>query len=341
MAGTPRRLGKGLNELFDGVKSVKTDEKGAPEIGRVALEAIRPNPDQPRKRIDEEALRELSESIRHQGVVQPILLRPIPQSGTVRYEIVAGERRYRASLLVGLTDIPAFIREMSDKESLAIALVENLQREDLNPLEEAQAMSRLISDWNLTQEELAGRIGKSRSAITNALRLLHLPEDVRSGLGNAEITAGHARAMLGLSETGAISELYARVVDYGLSVRQTEEQAAHFKEHGALPMMEEPACKPKSQPRKAKSLGRDPVVKRIGAALSEGLNLKVRLSGTLETGKISIAYAGREDLEGLLKRLGLSLEVADKSDHAAEKNAPTVPTAPDADNTPGDGGLED
>ena len=207
-------LGKGLNAIFIENDSEKND-------GAVTLKIseIEPNRSQPRKEFDEQALSELAESISAHGLLQPLLVRPLPLGG---YEIVAGERRYRACRMAGLTEVPVIIRELTESETMELALIENLQREDLTPLEEAEGYAVLLNEHHFTQEEIAQSMGKSRPAIANALRLLKLPESVRELLRDGSISAGHARALLTLDSEEAMLTVAEEIIKKDLSVRQTE-----------------------------------------------------------------------------------------------------------------------
>lgn len=213
---TPPRLGRGLAALFADMPA--KNGSGSDEIRRLPIDLIDPNPFQPRMDFDEESLRDLAESIRNQGLLQPILVRPTP-GAPERYQIIAGERRWRAATMAGLHEIPAICRDMNDAESAAAALIENLQRENLNPIEEAEGYQRLIDNFNLTHEALGNVVSKSRAHVGNIMRLLTLPESVRNEVRKGVISVGHARAMLTLPDPASI---VAEVVKKGLSVRQTE-----------------------------------------------------------------------------------------------------------------------
>jgi len=207
-------LGKGLNAIF-----IENDNEENNGTVTLKISEIEPNRSQPRKEFDEEALNELAESISKHGLLQPILVRPLTLGG---YEIVAGERRYRASRMAGLTEVPVIIRELSESETMELALIENLQREDLTPLEEAMGYSALMNEHGFTQEEVARSVGKSRPAIANALRLLKLPESVTDYLKDDKISAGHSRALLTLPDEEMMKEVCEQIVKSDLSVRQTE-----------------------------------------------------------------------------------------------------------------------
>ena len=207
-------LGKGLSAIF-----IENDTEDNNEVITIKISQIEPNRNQPRRSFDEDALEELSQSIKEHGVLQPILVRPQIYGG---YQIVAGERRYRASRMAGLTEIPAIIKELSDSETMQIALIENLQRRDLSDLEEAKGYQTLMDEYGFSQEEVARTVGKSRSAVANTLRLLGLPDDVKELLDQGKLSAGHARALLVVEQDKEIKEAADKIIKEGLSVRQTE-----------------------------------------------------------------------------------------------------------------------
>ena len=214
-----KALGRGLSALLG------TPESESEELREIDINRILPNAQQPRKNFDEEGLNELADSIRAHGVIQPIVVQPLPDSF---FQIIAGERRWRASQRAGLLRMPAVIREIGTDSSLEIALIENLQREDLNPIEEAQAFEKLIVDLGLTQEEVAIRVGKSRATITNMLRILRLPAEVQLWIGENKLTTGHAKALLSLSEPGAILDAARKIIQGTLSVRQAEALVSRY-----------------------------------------------------------------------------------------------------------------
>ena len=208
-------LGKGLDALF----LDNAIDENAGSVSSLPINDIEPNRDQPRKTFDEEALGELAKSIADHGVIQPLLVRPMTDGS---YQLIAGERRWRASRMAGLTEVPVVIREMSDSEAMELALVENLQREDLNPIEEARGFQLLMETYALTQEQAASRVGKSRPAVANAMRLLLLPDDVLRMVETGTLSAGHARALLGLPQSEDMVQMAKLIVEKGLSVRETE-----------------------------------------------------------------------------------------------------------------------
>jgi ParB family chromosome partitioning protein len=257
------------------------------ELRTISIESIRPNEYQPRRRFEESALSELAESIRELGVLQPILVRPLAHGG---YELVAGERRWRAARRVGLADIPAIIRTTSDLESLEEAIVENLHRADLNAIEEANAYRQLVDDFALTQDEVARRVGRSRSAVANTLRLLQLPGSVQRLIMAGRLSAGHARAVLAVSDPVRQRELAEYMVDARLSVRQAEELVKSNSQASDSPAA---TAAPSSPPLTTKSAAVLEVQKR----LSDLLDTKVVVTESSKNGKITIDFADRTDLD--------------------------------------------
>lgn len=250
-------LGKGLSAIFS-----ENDTEDNNEIQTLKISQIEPNRSQPRRSFDEEALGELAESIREHGVLQPILVRPQIYGG---YQIVAGERRYRASRMAGLSEIPAIVRELSDSETMQIALIENLQRRDLSPLEEAKGYKTLMDEYNFSQDEVARTVGKSRPAVANTLRLLSLPEDVKPLLEDGSLSAGHARAILSIEDEALATETAQKVVKEGLSVRETENLTKKLS-------------KPKKAKKNASSPVKPPAFTEVELALSETMGTKVKVS---------------------------------------------------------------
>ena len=274
-------LGKGLNAIF-----IENDsEKG----GTVTLKIseIEPNRSQPRKEFDEKALSELAESISEHGLLQPLLVRPLTLGG---YEIVAGERRYRACRMAGVTEVPVIIRELTESETMELALIENLQREDLSPLEEAEGYNVLLTEHGFTQEEIARSMGKSRPAIANALRLLRLPESVKEYLKDGKISAGHARALLTLESEELMKQIADEIIEKDLSVRQTE----------AL-------CKKPVKPQKQEQqTEKQPsFYKMVELALNESLGRKISItkSKNKEGGVLQIEFYSDDELTELSNKL--------------------------------------
>lgn len=267
-------LGKGLSALFSDSSQETKLESGVQEI---EINRIEPNPDQPRTAIDEERIAELSASIALHGVLQPIMVRPVGE----KYQIIAGERRWRAARLAGLEKVPVIIKNSGDTETLEIALIENLQREDLNAIEAAYGYKRLIEQHNMKQTELAERVSKSRSAITNTLRLLDLPEEVQEMLYAGKLTAGHARAVLSIADEESRIKLAQKIVDGNLSVREAE-GLARLLEGGAMPKSARPIA-PKS-------------FKTVARKLRKILESKVRVKQTKDKNKIEIEFEDEDDL---------------------------------------------
>jgi ParB family chromosome partitioning protein len=301
MTGTGRGLGKGLDALFNPSQPQKQEasEKGILDL---PLDRIEPNPDQPRQSINEEGIRELAQSITEQGLLQPLLVRPHPTTKN-QYQIIAGERRWRASKLAGLHAVPALIRQLSDSEALIIGLVENLQRHDLNPVEEAQALGRLLQELHISQDELARRIGRSRSGVANSLRLLQLESEILSALADSKISAGQARTLLAIPESQARMILFQAALDRGLTVRQMEKAASHWKNNGYFP----PPVEQKTQQTKDKSEF-ESAQKTIQQALTQVLETRVKVSGRKDKGRITLAYTSEEELCRIIQRLGLDPE---------------------------------
>ncbi|WP_027177283.1 ParB/RepB/Spo0J family partition protein [Maridesulfovibrio hydrothermalis] len=306
MAGVTGGLGRGLDALLGGGKGDDTEERSSAALidaRQIDIDMIVTNPNQPRKEFAPEALKDLSESIRSKGVLQPILVRPIAGRKD-RFELVAGERRLRASKLAGLGEIPALVKEMTDLESMAIALIENLQREDLNPIEEAKGYQELISKFGLSQEQLSGQVGKSRSTLSNSMRLLTLAEPIQNAIGNGKITAGHGRALMAVADESAREELFNRVLSEGMSVRQSEGAAVYFKENGRLPEGDvskpKPAARKKKEPKKLEES-----LVRIKGRLESALETKISFSGSYSKGKMTINYSNEEELERIVAILEL------------------------------------
>jgi ParB family chromosome partitioning protein len=278
-------LGRGLGAL---IPEVEVGEKDRESISELDIQAVEPNPRQPRKHFDQARLEELATSIREHGVVQPIVVRP----KGARYEIVAGERRWRASQLAGLTKVPALVREFSEAETMEIALIENLQREDLNPLEEAEAYRILLEEFHLTQEELAQRLGKSRPQITNTLRLLQLSPVARAEVQAGRISMGHAKVLLGLDSVDEQNQLARRVAEGGMSVRELETAVKAVQ-----------GSKRQGSKREAQGLSYDLLA--VQTKLSEFFGTPVKVVGGEEKGKIEITFFGTEGLNRILEAVGL------------------------------------
>ncbi|TQR20027.1 ParB/RepB/Spo0J family partition protein [Psychrobacillus vulpis] len=273
-------LGKGINALFPGEDLNETEK-----VEQIALEKIKPNPFQPRKIFDEEAMKDLSESIKEHGVLQPIILR---KKGS-KYEIVVGERRFRASELAGLDEIPAVIRELNDQQMMEIAILENLQREDLTPIEEAEAYQNLMENLSLTQEQLAFRLGKSRPHIANHIRLLTLPEEVRNSISSGELTMGHGKALLGLKKKKNIPLIMVKTIKEKLNVRQLEALVQRLNDN---------------VPRETtKTEKKDIFTVEKESELRELFGTGVSITKNKNKGKIEIEFYSDDDLERILQLL--------------------------------------
>jgi ParB family chromosome partitioning protein len=279
----PKGLGRGLDALLTGF-----DEPGAKDaLQALAIDRLQPGRYQPRTQMDEAALDELAASVREHGVMQPILVRPI-EGG--RFEIVAGERRWRAAKRAGLREVPALVKAVPDQSALALALIENIQREDLNPLEQANGIARLVDEFGLTHDAAAKAVGRSRSAVTNLLRLRELAKPVQAYLMGGQLDMGHARALLALP-AGQQTAAAARVVAQGLSVRETERLAHQFAHPG------------RRQARRA-ARAADPDVARLQDELAETLGAKVTIEAQAGgAGKLVIRYSSLDQLDGILARL--------------------------------------
>lgn len=316
-----RRLGKGLGSLLAEIEtSDRTREKSELTVLMSPISSIFPNPEQPRKDFDQTHLDELAASIKEKGVIQPILVEAKPD-GT--FCIIAGERRYRASKLAGLEEMPVIVRNYDQGETLEIALIENLQREDLNALEESLAFQALMDKFSLTQEQIASRLGKSRSAVANSLRLLKLPKAVKDGLRSSQISPGHARTLLGLNGDDSLLErLYTRIVEEQLSVRETEVLVKHVNAGADI---DEPVNSPDDyqSPQLIKDLTRGASVKEsqklsnsvekrsaeiwdLEEKMIRCLGTKVHIKGDANKGKIEIDYYSIEDLNRLYELIDRS-----------------------------------
>lgn len=308
MSSMSRGLGKGLDALFQNSSGDAAPVRSAEKPKEISITALSPNPQQPRRQFADAQLEELTASIRSQGILQPILVRPAADSGG--YEIIAGERRWRAAKAAGLGSVPVIIKEMSDQEVLVVALMENLQREDLTPMEEAAGLQQLKDEFGLSQEDLATRLGKSRSAVANTLRLLTLPESARQDLADGTISPGHARALLMITDPDAQERLRQHMVVSHCTVREAERIAAHWKEHGELPDDLARVTAKKSVPS-AGTPDIEPALATLQEQISLALAVPVRIKGKEEKGRISLSYASKEELAALLARLGIARVTTD------------------------------
>jgi ParB family chromosome partitioning protein len=300
MSGKKPSLGRGLAELSplmaQRAKIAPAESPIAPgeRLARLPLDLLQRGKYQPRVDMRPESLQELADSIKSQGIVQPILVRPLARSvpgESQRYEIIAGERRWRAAQLAGLTEIPAVVRDVPDEAAVAMALIENIQREDLNPLEEARALSRLIGEFGLTHQAAADAVGRSRAAVSNLLRLIELPDEVKEMLEQRRIEMGHARALLGIASRGQQIEVALLVAKQGLSVRETERIVRKGQEV------------PGAAASKAAPLP-DPDIRRLELELADKLGAKVLFQhASTGKGKLIVSYNTLDELEGILTHI--------------------------------------
>ncbi len=279
MAKKQSGLGKGLNSLL-----LENNVDNLASSSTLPINEIIPNKEQPRKTFDEEALQELADSIRQHGVLQPLLVRPMTTGG---YQLVAGERRWRASRLAELKEVPVIIKELSDTEAMEIAIIENLQREDLNPIEEAEGLQALIDKCDYTQEQVAVSVGKSRPAIANALRLLRLPVEVREMTKNGDISAGHARALLAFDNQAIMLEVANSIVSNKLTVRDVEKLAK----------------RPAQSEQKPKAKRRDSFYDEVELSLTEALGRRVKVYNGRSKGTLEIEFYSIDDLKEIANSL--------------------------------------
>lgn len=274
-------LGRGLDSLF----ADNSVEEINPSVNKLRIMEIEPNHDQPRKDFDEKSLSELAESIEQHGVLQPLVVRPLANGS---YQLVAGERRWRAARIAGLAEVPVVIKELTDEEVIEIAMIENLQREDLNPLEEALGYRYMMDELNITQEQAAEKVGKSRPAVANALRLLKLPNEIQDMVKNNLISPGHARALLGFDSEDMIVQTAKMIIKEDLSVREVENLVK----------------KSKKIPKVAKQQKRDKFFSEVEIALIENLGRKVKIKeAKQDAGVLEIEFFDKDDLEGLAMKL--------------------------------------
>lgn len=284
-----RGLGKGLGTLFEN-DSAEIKDDSTNGVSTLKINDVEPNKNQPRKTFDTEKIEALADSIKEHGLIQPIV---VTQGKNGIYKIVAGERRWRAAKKAGLKEIPVVINEYTDEQVAEVALIENLQREDLNPIEEALGYHVLLEDFNLTQEMISQKIGKSRSAIANSLRLLSLDDDIKKLLISGEISSGHARAVLSLESSELRLALTKRIIEDNLNVRQAEEIAKQLNKQ--------------KKPKKEKQITvTDIETENLANKISSTLGTKVKIMHTAKRGKIEIEYYGNDDLDRILNLLNLS-----------------------------------
>lgn len=284
MAIKRNALGRGLDSL---ISMDDVQPSGSSAINEIAIDLIKPNPDQPRINFDEEALEELATSIRELGIIQPLTLRSA-EAGT--YMIISGERRYRAAKLAGLDTVPAYVRTANDSELTEMALIENIQREDLNAIEIALTFRKLIDQYNLTQERLSERIGKKRATIANFLRLLKLPAEVQLGLRDKAVDMGHARALLSVEKPTMQLKLYNEILKKGLSVRQVEQRAKEMNEEGG--------AEPKAPAKKVNNADYDVLKQHLSKSFGVAVSFACNKDGK---GKISFPFKNEEELERIIR----------------------------------------
>ena len=292
-----KRLGRGLDALLSKPVAAAGAITGAQDEGErlrnIGVDLLQRGQYQPRIDMRQDTLQDLADSIKSQGVVQPIVARPVrqDQAGIQRYEIIAGERRWRAAQMAGLQTIPAVVKEVSDKGAIAMSLIENIQRENLNPLEEARALDRLIQEFNLTHKEGAKAVGRSRASVSNLLRLLELSDNVKALVESREIEMGHARALLGISDKTVQYNLACQVASKGLSVRQTERLVRQMLSKDG-------------EHEKASTASSDKDIKRLEMDITDRLGAKVRIDHTRKgTGKLIISYNNLDELDGILQHI--------------------------------------
>lgn len=284
-----RGLGKGLKALIPDESFMSIDNSDTENAEKLVfflqINKIRPNADQPRKKFNREKLEELAASIKEHGILQPLVVRP-ENNG---YTIIAGERRWRAATMAGLKEVPVIVKDLPAKDVMELALIENVQREDLNAIEEAEAYGALMEHFNLTQGEIGIRIGKSRAAITNTMRLLNLPDKVRQEVLDDNISSGHARALLSLEDQRQMEALCEEIIDEKLSVRETEKK---------VKLLKNPPKEEKAKPEK------NPYITAVEDGLKQKFATKVKISGKKDKGKIELEYYSTEDLNRILDLLG-------------------------------------
>ena len=280
MAKKTHGLGRGLDSLFSDVEQWESDGLREIPIGELDI-----NPDQPRKSFDEESLEQLSENIRDQGVLQPLIVSPASNG---RYRIIAGERRYRASRLAGLEKVPCIVKDLDIVRQMEIALIENLQREDLNPIDAARGIRALMQQCGYTQDKVAARVGKSRPAVANLLRMLNLPEEITDMVREGQLSAGHARVLAGLADREDQISLGQKAASEGLNVRQLEEMASRMKTPGRKRSEKKPL---------------EPELAELQERLLEKIGMKATLTGTAKKGKIILQYGSMDELDRLSELL--------------------------------------
>ncbi len=314
MAERARGMGRGLAAILSST-APESGRPPHPDLREIPVELVAANPRQPRQRFDEQSMVALADSLRERGVLQPVLLRPLP-GGT--YELIAGERRWRAAQAAGLEKVPVRVVELDDDQALTVAIVENLQREDLNPLEEAAAYEQLLLDFGITQEELATRLGRSRPVIANAMRLLRLPGSVQRRIAAKTLSAGHARAVASLEDPVQQERLADRIVAEGLTVRMAEELAQRVKNG-------EPLLGPDERSRlRVRPSMQAPGMADLAERLSDRLETRVRVQLGKRKGKVLIEFATLDDLQRICDAIGLEQRTVQLPEAASSADDPHV-----------------
>lgn len=278
-----KKVSRGITALLANVEDVREEKTAEEVVVKVPLDRLKPNPDQPRKTFDPDTIRELATSIKENGVIQPLVVKK--DGGD--YMIIAGERRFRAAKVAGLSTVPVIVREMTEQKIREVSLIENLQREDLNAIEEAEAIAELMENYNVTQEELSGRIGKSRSAISNSIRLLNLPDEIKETLKDGTLTAGHGRALLAIDDPEVQIEVAKKAIAEGWSVREIEKEVRYV-------------LRPETRPTKLTETVKKKMsleMRRFVDDMTEVFATKVRLMGNEQKGRITIDYFTNDDLQ--------------------------------------------
>lgn len=299
--GGRRALGRGLDALIP-QSAERRPTGGEDRVHIVPIEKVIPNPRQPRSVMDDEGLQELAESIRERGVLEPLLVRPLSDG---RFELVAGERRLRASARAGLAEVPVLFRDFGERASLEVALIENVQREDLNPVDEARAYQRLVEEFGRTHAEISKAVGKNRSTVTNLLRLLSLPGEILIQVSRGTLTAGHARALLKLELPEDQVRVARQILEEGWSVRETERRVGEPRGTESEAQQDAPAeilDRAKPEPK-----GLDPQVQRVEEAIRKFFGTEVHLHHTTKGGRIEIRYFSNEELERVLEQMGIEV----------------------------------
>jgi len=306
---TPRGLGKGLDALLH--DKIQLNSSSSPENNNnllsINIDSIEPGPFQPRKIFSEESINELAQSIKSQGLLQPILVRK--KTNQDKYEIIAGERRYIACKKAGLSKIPAIVCDLTDEECMVVSLVENLQREDLNVIEEARALEKIRTLLGITQDELAKKVGKSRPHIANTLRLLQLEDKILQSIEDGVLTSGHGRALLGIGSSDDRMKVFEYAIKKGASVRDLEKIAKYWRKKGCLPSY----CSGKRSGR-GSNKDKGPL-NEITQLITKSVGLKTTIKGTLSSGTITIKYSSKQELIGLLKKLNVASTLEENVSH--------------------------